>query len=153
MSQLNEYLLRYNVTPLGHTGLAVVVAESRTHAENLLKSQGHYNSSKYTYNIEYVVLINSTDVFTAPAILDETIPIKGPKGDIGPRGYTGGKGDQGIQGEQGPKGDKGDRGDKGDKGDKGDPMTWDQMTSADKISLKEDIKDTVINEIGWIEVQ
>lgn len=148
MSQLNEYLLRYNVTPLGHTGLAVVVAESRTHAENLLKSQGHYNSSKYTYNIEYVVLINSTDVFTAPAILDETIPIKGPKGDIGPRGYTGDKGDQGIQGEQGPKGDKGDRGDKGDKGDKGDPMTWDQMTSADKISLKEDIKDTVINEIG-----
>ena len=44
MAQLKEYLLRYKVSPLGHTGLAVVVAAGRSQAENLLKAQGYYQT-------------------------------------------------------------------------------------------------------------
>ena len=89
--------------------------------------------------------------------------VKGDKGDKGDAfiysdftpeqllGLKGEQGEQGIQGIQGEKGDKGDtglqgiQGVKGDKGDKGDPLTYADLTEANKADLTQPIYDDLLS--------
>ena len=77
--------------------------------------------------------------------------IQGLKGDTGAQGLQGLKGDKGDTGAQGFKGDKGDtglqgiQGVKGDKGDKGDPLTYADMTEANKTDLRQPIYDDLLS--------
>ena len=75
--------------------------------------------------------------FTPPEgakILVEVVPLGvgftgGLQGPIGPPGPPGKDGTDGKDGRPGAKGDK------GDKGDDGDPLTWDDLTQAQKNEL------------------
>ena len=77
--------------------------------------------------------------------------IQGLKGDTGAQGLQGLKGDKGDTGAQGLKGDKGDtglqgiQGIKGDKGEKGDPLTYADMTEANKADLTQPIYDDLLS--------
>lgn len=57
----------------------------------------------------------------------------------GERGEKGEKGEPGVQGERGPQGIQGE---KGEMGPKGDPLTFDDLTSAQKAELKGEKGDT-----------
>ena len=73
---------------------------------------------------------------------------KGDKGDTGAQGLQGLKGDTGEQGLQGLKGDTGEQGiqgEKGDKGDKGDPLTYADLTEANKADLTQPIYDDLLS--------
>lgn len=64
--------------------------------------------------------------------------IKGDPGDKGPQGATGPKGatgPRGLQGSTGPQGPTGPRGPQGAKGDKGDPLTFANLTEAQKRDI------------------
>ena len=62
--------------------------------------------------------------------------LKGEKGDTGAQGIQGIQGEQGIQGIQGVK---------GDKGDKGDPLTYADLTEANKDDLRQPIYDDLLS--------
>ena len=70
---------------------------------------------------------------------------KGEKGEQGLQGIQGIQGEQGIQGIQGIQGEKGDKGDKGDKGEKGDPLTYADLTEANKTDLRQPIYDDLLS--------
>lgn len=75
--ELKEYLVRYKIDREATFGVAIVVAASISNAIDILKAQGSYNGSGYTYLVTEVILINETDVYTAPAILEETATSSG----------------------------------------------------------------------------
>ena len=74
--------------------------------------------------------------------------LQGEKGETGDKGDKGDKGDTGAQGLKGYKGDtglQGIQGVKGDKGDKGDPLTYADMTEANKDDLRQPIYDDLLS--------
>lgn len=145
MSNLKLYTIKYAVLQCGKVGIAEVAAESIQKAQQVLQAQGKYNG--YKYAMETPMLVHSTDTLTAECVVSELDNPAGEKGDRGPRGFKGDTGERGPQGPKGEQGDQGIQGLKGDKGEKGDALTWDSMTPEDKITLKEDIEDTVKTEI------
>ena len=118
---LKEYLIRFKTKSTNEAGVAVVVASSLNRAQSILQSEGAFNGTGYTIN--YTAMINDAGPFNAEGLIEELY---------------------GIKGEQGPQGVQGQ---KGDKGDVGEPLTWDNMDPEDKVSLKEDIEETVKHDI------
>ena len=124
MSNIKLYLIKYEIPALNRLGIATVTASSPKQAQDYLQAQGKYNG--YKYDMNYPIIVHTTDTWTAAAIISEIDNPVGEKGDRGP---------QGPIGPQGPKGDP------------GESMTWEKMDPEDKMAFKEDAVADVESEI------
>lgn len=148
---LKEYLIRYRIDREATFGVAIVVAASPQAAISLLEAQGSYNGAGYKYQITEIAVINDTDKYNTPSILEEISTSAGYSAyEIAKKyGYTGSEeewltslkgkdGKQGPQGPQGPKGNKGDIGSKGDKGADGkDAICMIPITHSELVKLRD----------------